>query len=371
MKFIISVLIFSRIVTANSDVAASMAATAALTGGAVYAINSIQYDNWLKAELEDWKDNNTGMTTVLTNKCDVNIEARILGTRRENAIFFSIGNNTKKNITIKPYKITAEYSSGRLRRFKSNIATKDINIDKDWVVSGIFHLEDKTEFKGIEWIDLTIPVLIGEKNEACNLKAKLKRNLKLEQSRDSFTRYLTLDLAFKFGPNISAGGDSEKFYQSQNNFSIDFNMYFWKTHGIHVGINRGDVKNRNTDQFEQEINASDNVDLSESFTMIGYAGHRQLSKKYTLFWNAGFGSYMLENLNFDNDKREFLDESILTPYATLELDYAFFRRETGYWMGDWFIGGALFYRQIPSYDIGEVEMGGDVLSLLFSFRMAL
>lgn len=351
--------------------AASAALSAAVMGGGIHALSRAHYQNFLKSELEDWKDSATGMTTKLFNQCGVSFELRAMGNRRSNFIYFVIANETEKDLVLKPNEINAEYSSGRLRRLKTPFRTNDLEIKKNWVIRGIFNLYDKVEFKNLDSIDVKIPLYLGNASkEYCVLEGTLSRNKKVPQDPDTYIRSLTFDLALKYGPNIVSSGEAKGYYENKGVFGLDIDMYFWRKHGIHLGFLRADMHQRNIDEFKEETE-SDDVKLSEFYTMVGYAGHHQHNSKWFSFWNLGLGNYSLENIApvKDGNVKKVIEQSQTSYYATYELGYSFFSEEQGIWNGDYLVGAALMYRMIPEFEVGDIEMSGSNVSLLFSFRM--
>lgn len=339
----------------------------AVVGGAIVGVNEAFYQNWISSEMKTWKSDSTGTTTRLYNSCGMNVELRILSSRRSNSIFIAVQNPTKDSVVLKLNHMQVKYSTGRTRTYSSYFQISDKKIESGWWTGGYFPLERKKDIKGADSIEVFIPLIIQDKE--CVAKGTLYRNESAPDNYEDYTRILSLDLSVRFGMISNLSNGSENLYgKSASSFAFDIGFYPWNYHGFHFGIQRTDVDKSISEQVRIDRGLTKTPDLYDSTLFLGYQGYNDLNEKWTLFWNAGYFSITLEESGTDDD--DFSSESTSSYYLGTELDYVLARKESGPFQGDYFIGFGINYRKIPKVDVTSIKTNGDSLMTFVSLRAA-
>ncbi len=372
MKNIILTIIFLSSVSqksiANEAVATALAASAAT--GALFALNEIQYQNWIKSDLEDWKDPETGTSIRLNNSCGFLIESRIYGNRRTNQVFFALSNKKSESIIIKPQNIKVIYSTGRERFAQFPFQIDDLEIKSGWWGRGIVSLPRKSDIKNADYIDIEIPYYKrnGEQSE-CIVRNRLLRNKNLPQSPNSYERSTYFDFAIMFGANTLSTGDTENIISTGDTATnIQWNIYFLPHMGLSFGVSIGSTGSKEENLVRSQ-SGREYVDTSISSGFFGLSGIREITEKRNLTWGAGVHFFSLD----DNDAyKNDLDSDIVSGtsyYFSIGYEWVFSRVDYGFWMGDYSLGLNFTHFGVPSKKVGNLEIGGSYNPLYLSFRM--
>ena len=365
MTSILSISIYANTAQNLSNLFVTTAAA-----GALVALNETQYEMWLKSELEGWKDTETKSTSSLAESCNMIVEARITGNRRQNVILFAVTNKSDETILVRPTDVKVVYSSGveRLANFPFDVSPTEVK--PNWWMRSIVMLPHKNEFKNVDYIDVVIPFSNESGVESdCKVKVRLNRNKEVPEEKSTYTRGVYLDFAYMFGTNLfSSESQKELDTSSMSSISFNFNFYFNNYLGLSIGMLGSSYENNANTILESELN--EKVDARFFSGYIGLLAKYEFKPKFILYYGGGYHSYSIKNLERDvGPEREVVSGG--SYYLTIGQEYVFSRVNSGFWTGDYSVGLHYYHINISDEKINNVKLKGSLNPIMLTFRMAL
>lgn len=357
--------LFAQNADASGDAIASAAVAMALTGS-IYSINSLQYDEWLKSEMESWKYDETDLTTSLSRTCDVNLELRLHRSRRMSYVIFVIRNQKNEAITISTNDIDITYSNGAVRKLKSNILVSDFRVDPGWTIQGAYPISEKADLASTDYIDVRIPMISADGKTQCDLKGKLNKNKNRIADYSDYHRLLSAEFGFFYGNNLINSSSLKNSSENQGLFGFIMNAYVYKNYGFTLGFLSQDLKKNNNSIVKSTKNITGDFELSERDVMFGFATNFLFGRKYSISLNSGLLSYSLINIR---DQRSGIEDKIGI-YFNSDFNYIFYSSDYLPFRGDYMVGMGLLAKVIPKYSIGTAEFGGSNLAPYLNFNFA-
>ncbi len=297
----LSIMLSSAPTYAASDALVSAAVTATVTG-TIYTVNSAHYDAWLNSEVNDWKYEETNLTTSLSRSCGVNLELRLHSSRRNSFITFVLSNEQEKFITIKVNDIYASFTNGAVRKLKSNQMVSDFRLDSGWLMQGFFPIQEKEELLDTSVIDVVIPVVGEDGKVACEVTGRLNKNPNRKAEYADYHRLLTLEMSFLLGGNFIYTEELKSSSANQGIFGLVLSTYFYKNMGFTFGFLGQDLKKDNQSEVAKEKGLSGNLKLNERNIILGGAANFLTGRNFSTSINGGLLFHSLENNNGGNVK---------------------------------------------------------------------
>ncbi|MFA6238109.1 MAG: hypothetical protein WC635_12320 [Bacteriovorax sp.] len=361
MKKLIITILFGLSLTNNSrasgDAAASALVSMALVG-TIYSINSVQYDEWLKSEMESWKYDETDLTSSLSRGCDANLELRLHRNRRMSWIVLVVHNEKKEPIILNTDNMDVTFPNGAVRKMKSNHAVSDYKIDPGWTIQGVFPISEKAELANFKSMEVRLPFIDTTGKSVCELKGVLNRNDKREVDYLDYNRLLTVEFSLFYGNNLLATNSLKATSDKQGLFGILMNIYAYKNSGFTVGYLRQDLKKDNELTVKTARNLSA-LSLSETNYLIGYAVNFLHGRQFSTTFGLGLLGYTLEDTHEQNihDMQNKTGE-----YINANFNYIYYSSDSFPYRGDYMVGLGFLFRNIPKFHIGNAVFGGASLA---------
>lgn len=366
-KFMTSLLLLTLFhaqkVQANDAIGA--AATTVILIGAAYTVAGLQYDEYMKNEMESWKYDETGLTTSLSRSCNLNMELRLHRMRRQSYIIFTIHNDQDTAISIKTADIYATYSNGAIRRFRSVNTINDIKVENNWTVKGYYPIAEKTELADLDYIDFTIPSVMADGKTSCDIKGRLNRNRSIEPHYMDYNRLLQGQFSVFYGQNAFTSQSLKTSSQNRGLFGLQFAGYVEKNYGVYFGYILQDLKSTNNSAVKATRNIQENVVLGQRDFLIGGAVNFLHGRKYSIDLNAGFMQTSIVN----NETQDKEIESQNGVFINGAYNYIFYSSDYIPYRGDYMIGVGALARFTPKFTIGPAQFGGFAFSPYLSFNM--
>ncbi len=348
----------------GGDALGAAVAAMAVTG-TIYTINSFQYDEWLKSEMESWKYDETDLTTSLSRTCDLNLELRLHRNRRMSYIVFVIHNQKSEPISISTSDIEATYSNGAVRKLKSTGVVSDIKVDPGWTIQGAYPISEKTELADTDYIDVRVPTLSADGKTGCDLKGRLNKNKNRVAEYIDYHRLLSVELGFFYGNNLFSSSSLKSSADKQGLFGFIMNAYFYKNIGFTLGFLRQDLKNNNAPVVKSAKGITSDLKLWETDMLIGLATNFLYERKYSFSANGGVLAHTLGN---SSDQNSHIEEKV-GMYLNANANYIFYSSDYRPFAGDYMVGLGLLGKYIPKYTIGTVQFGGTSIAPYVNFNI--
>lgn len=366
-KIFISILLLAQlnVQKAQADDALGAAAATVILIGAAYTVAGLQFDEFLKQEMESWKYDETGLTSSLSRSCNLNLELRLNRNRRQSYVIFTIHNDQDKAITVKSSDIFATYSNGAIRKFRSVGTINDVKIEPNWTVKGYYPVAEKTELADIDYINFTIPTVGADGKTSCEVKGRLDRNRNRVPDYIDYNRLLQAEFGFYYGNNLLASSSLSSSSKRKDIFGLQFAGYVYQNYGVYAALVSQDLRTQNNGAVKTAKNISGAVDLKQNDYLFGFAANFLHKRSSSLSVSAGLIDSTLVNTEDSGNEIEHK----LGFFANLHINYIFYSSDYPPFRGDYMVGVGALGRFIPKYTIGSAQFGGASLAPYVTFNI--
>ena len=348
-------------------------ATAGFVTGTIGVVSGFSYQvgraYWPK-ELEDWQNPQSGAAVDFADSCDLLAEVRLVRQSRYNSIFLAVQNHRDNSVILPLDEIQLQFSNGRERRVLLGTAQKQLEVRSRWYTMGALPLPRKKDFKGQEWLRVSIPVRNEKGEDICEITTEFRRNTEAPESEKSYSETSVFDVSLELGTSFRTGrlGDLTD-SDSDGVFSVNLYAFSSSHHGVYLGFDFEGYEDllANSVANTSVANFSD-PNLVGFVSALGYVYRRTYKDRHSLYLSVAPSYYSLQF----NESGSSADSDTFGSWSfssRISYDYKFSRVASGFWVGDWSAGITVSDHYVLPRHSDSLAIGGHSVGVLARLRL--